>query len=290
MSDHLDSWQIVFFVSASLFVLFRMFRGWRQGVVLQLVSLLGLILAYAVAIFGGRLAVPVFRPLGYPDFIVSLIAGSVMAMVVYVSIITVGHILFRRTNQQSLGLMRIGYGLGGSAIGMIFGFLTVWMVVLAIRLLGSVAETELEAAQPAPRRLARPEPRNVAFVESMAHMKQSLEQGPTGAIVETLDPIPTKFYDLVSKITLVVGSQESIERFLSYPGARPLSQHPRIVALQSDPNVVAQIQQRNYLGLLKNESIVQAVNDPEVGHLVRNFELEKALDYALGRERPVGKR
>ncbi|MEA3188308.1 MAG: hypothetical protein QOD99_2138 [Chthoniobacter sp.] len=271
-----DRFRLIFLIAAALFVLVQVVRGWRSGVVRQLVNLLALIVAYAVAIFGGRLAVPVFRPIGYPDFLVSLIAGSIMAMVAFTAISLTGRILFRRTNQQSVGLLRLGYGAGGSMIGMVFGFLTVWLVVLGIRLLGTVAETEMIASAPTPRRLQRP-----ALIESVAHMKESLEQGTTGAIVNRMDPIPDKVYEIMTKIGRVVSSPKAVDRFMSYPGARHLSQHPKIMALQKDASVSREIQQRNYLALLRSQSLVQTLNDPEVGTLVKNFELEKALDYAL---------
>jgi hypothetical protein len=280
MFEDVDHWQFIFFISAAAFVAYQMFRGWRLGVVRQLVNLVALIAAYAVAIFGGRMAVPVFNFLHYPDFIVSFVAGSILAVIGFVAIATVGRILFRRTNQQSIGLLRMGYGAGGSFIGMVFGFLTVWLVVLAIKLLGSIADTELMAREPAPRRM---QPQSTAFAEGVAHMKHSLERGSAGALVQRMDPIPTKAYSIASKIGRVVSNRESVERFLAFPGAKHLSQHPRIVALQNDPAVTREIQEKNYFGLLKNHHIVQAVNDPEVGELIRKFELERALDYALAK-------
>jgi len=281
--DDVDRWQFVFIISAALFVAYQMVRGWRVGIVRQAVNLFALILAYAVAIFGGRLAVPVLRPFGYPDFVVSLIIGSIMALLVFAAISMAGRILFRRTNQQGIGLLRLGYGVGGSAIGMVFGFFTVWLVVLGIRLLGTVAETEMDASRPAPRKNIRIEQRYPMFAQNMAHMKQSLDQGPTGAFVQAIDPIPERAYDIIAKVGRVVSREESIERFLTYPGAKHLSQHPRIIALQNDPSVVHAIEQRNYFALLKNQRIVAAVNDPEVSELIRKFDLDKALDYALAK-------
>ncbi len=280
MSDEADSWQAIFFASAAIFIAYQMFRGWRLGVVRQLVNLFALILAYGVAIFGGTSVVPVLRPLGYPDFIVSLVAGSIMASLVFASISFLGRILFRRTNQQGLGLLRLGYGVGGSFIGMVFGFLTVWLVVLAIRLLGTVAATEASAAEPAVHKLRARTPAE-AFSDSIVHMKSSLEQGTAGEIVQRIDPLPAKVYKVAQKVGLVASNADKMQRFLSYPGARELALHPRIVALQRDPAVTREVASRNYLGLMKNESVVRALDDPEVTKLVRNFELEKALDYAL---------
>ena len=79
----------------------------------------------------------------------------------------------------------------------------------------------------------------------------------------------------------MVSSDESVARFLSYPGVQPLAEHPKIVALQSDPQVSREVLERDYLALLRNERIVAAANDPEVAVLLRQFEFQKALDYAI---------
>src|SRR5438093_9391633 len=100
----------------------------------------------------------------------------------------------------------------------------------------------------APARVVRrASPRSPVLVESIAHMKKSLEQGATGTLVDRIDPIPAKAYDIVAKIGRVVSSAEAVERFINYPGAQSLGQHPRIVALQNDTNVAREVEQRNYL-------------------------------------------
>ena len=70
--------------------------------------------------------------------------------------------------------------------------------------------------------------------------------------------------------------------FVSYLGTKVLSQNPRIVALQKDPEIARQVGKGNYVGLLGNPKILAAVSDPSLEALVKSFELEKALDYALG--------
>lgn len=285
--DAADRYQLIFFVAAAVFILVQMVRGWRLGVVRQLVHLLAMLVAYVVALLAGKFAAPIFHPLGYPDIIASLIAGLVVAAIVYVSITTAGAILFRRTDQQAIRLVRLGYGAGGSLIGLIVGIVTVWIVVVGIRMLGSVAEAEVAIShQPVlVSRSARAPALQVhpgAFVENLARMKQSLDHGATGEMMQRLDPFPDKTYAIVAKISRVLSSPESMARFLDYPGAKTLSEQPRIVALQNDPLIVREVEQRHYLDLLKNEHIVAAANDPEVAALVKNFDLEKALDYALG--------
>lgn len=284
MFDDANHWQVVFFVSAAVFLTYQVVRGWRLGVARQLVNLLALAAGYATAIFGGRLAAPIFRPLGYPDFIVSLVAGSVLAFIVFAALSSLGALLFRRTAEQEIGLVRISYGAGGSLVGLVFGVVTIWFFVLGIRLLGTVAEAEVQMAAQQPVEtshgmVVRVQPGPMA--ENLARIKESLDHSAAGAVVQRLDPVPVRAYDVLAKMSRVLSSPASMGRFLDFPGAQPLARHPRILALQSDPAILRAIEERNFLSLLKNQRIVAAANDPEVNALVRRFDLEKALDYAL---------
>ncbi|MBC8107518.1 MAG: CvpA family protein [Anaerolineae bacterium] len=272
----MDANPLILLVSALLLMVWQTWRGWRLGLARQLVNLLALIAAYAVAIFGGRLVLPVLRPLGYPDMLLAVVSGAVLGLIIFGAISGLGALLFKKTSQQSLGLVRMGYGATGAAIGLLFGLFTVWLMVLGIRVLGTVAESEVRVAR-ADALMHQPG----KVVQRLAGMKHSLEQGRTGEMMNQVDPIPADFYGLLHKISLTVSNPESVNRFLHYPGAQELAEHPRIQALQRDPTVTREIEDRNYLALLRNEQIVQAANDPELHRLVRRFELQKALDYAL---------
>ena len=73
-------WQAVFISFAVVLILFEVVRGWRLGLVRQLVRIAALVVAYAAAIFGGRLLVPIVRPfLKMPDIVLSFLAGAVLA-------------------------------------------------------------------------------------------------------------------------------------------------------------------------------------------------------------------
>ena len=48
-------WQAVFISFAFVFILFEVVRGWRLGLIRQLVRVAALVVAYAAAVFGGRL-------------------------------------------------------------------------------------------------------------------------------------------------------------------------------------------------------------------------------------------
>src|ERR1700678_1973789 len=143
----MDRFQLLFLSGSGLLVLVQSIRGWRLGVVRQLVNLFALVAAYGTAMAAGKLAVPAFHRLGYPDLLVSVIAGAIVGAVVYIAVAAAGAILFRRTDHQSLGILRLGYGAGGSALGFAGALVTVWLSVLAIHFLGTVAQAEVNMAK-----------------------------------------------------------------------------------------------------------------------------------------------
>jgi hypothetical protein len=275
----MDRFQLLFLGGSGLLVLVQSIRGWRLGVVRQLINLLALMLAYSVAIISGRLATPLLHPLGYPDLLVSALAGSLFGGLVYLAVSIAGAAAFRRTAQQSLGLLRLGYGAGGSALGVLGALVTVWMSVLAIRFLGTVAQAEVNIAK-TPSALRQGVTASPMAIE-LARFKRSIDSGPAGALINGTDPVPQRMYMILEKMTRVISNMDSMRRFVTYPGTKVLSQNPRIVALQRDPEIARQVIHGNFMGLLGNPKIVAAVNDPSLEGLVKNFELEKALDYAL---------
>jgi Colicin V production protein len=274
MTQDLVWYQVILLSIAAFFLAFQAIHGWRLGLVRQLANLGALIAAYWVALRAGSWAMPLFRPFGFPDFLSAALAGSLLAVCTYVVLSSLARIVFLKTGEQKANVLRLTYGAGGAAVGVLFGAVVIWVAVLAIRLLGTVAEAELtseSASKEAPSALAG----------GLAQAKQSLELGPAGAVVEQVDPIPTEVYSTVGKIGRLVSNAEHVERFLNYPGAKPIAEHPKILALRNDPTIVRELSSRNYIALLRNRHLVHAANDPEVSRLVKNFELQKALDYAL---------
>lgn len=289
----LDNWQAGFFLGAALFIAFTIWHGWRLGVVRQAISILALGAAYIIGYFGGgSLGAVLHKFIDFPERVLAVLGAVLLGFVVYCCIMLVGAIAFKKTSQQSVGLIRFGYGMAGAVFGGIYGLFLVWIAVLAIRLLGSVAETQLAAErQPRLAQSGKPTPTPIpsptpgAVVRGLAHMKQSLEQGAAGAMVQQVDPIPGTLYGILHKLGIMVSDDKSVDRFLNYPGVKPLLDHPKIAALQNDPDITRDILNRNYLALLRNRQIVAAANDTEIGDLMRRFEFEKALDHAI---RPAG--
>ncbi len=263
----------------------------------QFTRLGALFAAYFAGLFGGKFIAPLWRPFfKLPDIVLVILAGAALALVFYVVINAIGSILFKRTWQQDSALMRLLYGVGGAALGLFFGTFLVWVVVVGVRSLGAVANAQVrkQSASPAGeeaevihavdvRRHSLGEWRDddsTSLMTSLARLKNSLEMGTIGQIVKQADPVPGKKYEMLGKLGQVVSSPQNAERFLSFPGARELSQDPKIVALRDDPEIQRMIRQGQLVELLHNDKIIAAANDPELARRLKQFDLERALDYA----------
>jgi len=286
MNNASPVWQAVFVSFALLLILFEALRGWRLGLVRQVVRLLALVLAYAGAVFGGRMLLPLLRPFfRLPDLFISIIAGAVLAFAIYALVNLLGALLFKRTGQQPAGFIRFLYGLSGAFLGIFFGLFTIWLLIVGIRSLGAIANAQLQAETTTRSQLPRHQtvlPNNPnPLINSIARLNNSIALGPVGNTVTAVDVVPTQAYQTLGKLGTVVSSPESAERFLSYPGAKELTENPKLIALRDDPEIIALIQQQRYLELLQNPKLIEALNDPTLAAQVKGFEFQKALDYAL---------
>jgi len=292
-------WQAIFISFAVVLILFEVVRGWRLGLLRQLVRVAALAAAYAAAVFGGRLLVPIARPfLKMPDIVLSILAGAVLALVIYAFVTSMGIVLFKRTGQQNSRLVQLIYGIAGAIVGLFFGAFILWAIVASVRAVGAVADAQVrsqasspEAGQSATLRalavrrrfLSEPNTGSTALATSLARLKNSLELGPLGNAVKQTDPVPLKTYEMLGKVGRVFSSPERAQKFLTFPGARELSEHPKIIALRSDPEISEMIAQRRFLDLIQDQRLIDAANDPALANRIKKFDLQRALDYATER-------
>jgi hypothetical protein len=289
-------WQVVFLSFAVVLVLFEAVRGWRLGLLRQLMRLAALVAAYAAAFFGGRLLLPIARPLlKMPDLVLSALDAVILAFVVYAVVSGMGAILFKRTGEQDSRIVQLIHGFAGAIVGLFLGVFTLWLIVVGVRALGAVAEAQVRSRSvsvhaPGPtshalevrrRFLGDGNEQSAAFAASLARLKNSLELGRFGNAVKQMDPVSQKTYDTLAKVAAVISNQERARKFLSFPGARELSDHPKIVALRDDPEISEMIAQKRFLDLLQDQRIVDAANDPALAERITKFDLQAALDYAI---------
>jgi len=292
----MDRGQILFLSFAAAILLYQMVKGWRLGLVRQLVRFGALAAAYIAGFWGSATAAMFLHPLGYPDFILQLLGGAGLGLVVYLFICLVGGVLFKRTAHQDMGFVWFVYGLSGALMGVVFALVLLLVLADSIRLLGSIAEADSVAPPPTvaakppkvPNRYALPPAQEATkpkartpLLAGLVELKQSLEKGVTGEVLQTLDPVPKKFYSVASKTGRVVSNLESAERFMTFPGAKELADRPAIQALREDPEILRTLRDGNYRTLLQNEKVIKAANDPKTAALIKQFDLEKALDHAL---------
>ena len=277
-------WQTIFLSFALVLIAFEVVRGWRLGIVRQLVRLFAVVSAYVAALFGGRMLLPLLRPfLHVPDLFISIAAGAVLALIVYWAINMIGAILFKRTAQQRAGVIRVLYGFCGAALGVLFGLFSVWLIVVSVRCAGAIANAQLHADGRQQREHLVPARQSPLLLTSLAKLQNSIELGSLGEVVKGVDVVPAKTYQILGKLGTVVSNPQSAARFLSNPGAKQLATNPRIIALRNDPEIIELIQQRRFMDLLHNPHLVEAMNDPALAAEVRSFDFQKALDYAMKR-------
>jgi uncharacterized membrane protein required for colicin V production len=285
-------WQIIFVSFALILVLFEMLRGWRRGLPRQIARLAALIAAYFAAFFGGKFLAPLAGMfVRMPDALLSILAGAGFALVVYAVISGIGSALFRRTDQHDSLVVRLFYGSTGAVMGAFFGLFLVWLIVVGIRAIGSVANAAvreqandssvLHAVDVRRRILGEPSEDEAPLTTSLARLKNSLEMGVIGNAVKKIDVVPQRTYDLIEKVGALAANPQYAERFLEYPGARELSEHPKIIALRNDQEIGEMVAQGRLLELIQDHRIIDAANDPELHARLKKFDLNTALNYAL---------
>ena len=262
-------------LAAGLYLLFEIWRGWRRGVVRHGVSVfalltaggIGWIFAWMTGAISDRI-IPLPPPGG--RFVFGLAAG----LAFYVAAMVLSSLLFKKTSQQSAGIVRLFYGAGGALFGLMFGLLVLWGGVTIFRTLGAVAEGKEQLAD------------GTSADSGLVAVKESLEEGAAGGLVEKVDILPTSFYGTLTKLVQVTGSPEAAARLFTFPPLLELLSQPKIAAIFADPAVSKAAAEGNYFTLLSSSQLAAAASDPEVQKSFTEFDWQKALDYALQESAP----
>ena len=269
-----------------------------MGPIRQFVGILALVLACFDAYYFSAATVPLFHSLALPSFVAQALGGLILAMITYVAIATLGGILFKKTSDQKSTVVWFAYGASGSLVGIIFGAIIVLAASIVIRIFGTLAD--VPAAASAPKALVAPvgtgtpgAPPSAGdtlkpAISGLVQMKHSLDQGIIGEVLHTMDPIPKTVYATIGKVGRITASPSAITRFLSYPGAKDLVSDPDVASLREDPDVAKAAQTQDLVALMRNPKLVKAFNNPKLSAKLKNFEFQKALDYALPEEASPG--
>jgi hypothetical protein len=266
-------WQNVLLYSAAVFMLWEIYAGWRRGLIrgglhfgaFVASGLLGMLVGQAVAAVVGVVLPGV-------AFLAGLASGAVVALLTLGVCLFLSAILFKRTSQQPPGLVRWVFGAGGALFGLLTGLFILWGAVSIIRTSGAIAKSSIVGhnSQATP-----------ASARTFAVLKDSLEMGPIGEIVEFIDILPSDAYENMTRLGQLTKNQDALLRFLDYPEMQEILAHPRIQALLQDPVVVQSAENKNIISLLQSRSLLNAATDPSLQKLIISLDLEKALDYAM---------
>ncbi len=278
-----ELWRALFIVAAAALIAWQVWRGWRLGLPRTLAGALAILAAYVAATILGPALLPVLRPMvRLPDFAISAVGAVGIGFITYGFVSIIAMTAFKRTKDQKNPIMHFVYGASGAVVGLLVGVVLVWFLVIALRFLGTIAESRYAAVGDSFSSADEETPPPPPVAHFVAKLKKSVEMGPGAVVIGVIDPVPEEVYRVVRKISLLIQTPGGAERFLNYPGARELVTHPKIVKLSKDPTIQQLVAKRDFMALLQNEGLIQAANDPQLAEKIKAFPLEKALDYSLG--------
>ena len=114
--------QAALFAVAAVIVVFKAWHGWRIGVVRQVAGLVAMVAAVLAAMFAGPFVAPLLVNVPQiPEAARAQVGGVALGLLLYLAITLVSAVVFKKTEHQSVGVIRFGYGLAGAAVGAVTG-------------------------------------------------------------------------------------------------------------------------------------------------------------------------
>jgi Colicin V production protein len=266
-------WQTAVFLIAGACILVSIARGWGKGLMRQLAGIVAFVAAgFLVLNYTGQMG-EFLRPHIPALFLIPV--GAVLIWILsFNSIVLIGHLLFKRTRECESPLLRVIYGVGGGIIGLCYGLLFVWCVFVGLKVVGRIAVNQVEI-----QRVKNES--SGAFILNLAKLRNSMELGYGRALLDLIDPFPRSFYREIDEYSRVIEDPEAIRKLLDYPGFRRIWENPQIRELERDPEIVADMQRGDMVGVFTNRKVIALFNDPQIQWALTQGDLEAALNYAL---------
>ena len=132
-------WQGAFLLFSGLWVLISVLRGWANGLMRQLMTVVAFLVA-AFLVLHGSSHVAEYLHRDIPQVFQIPIAALLIWIVSYGGIVIIGRILFKRTRDQDSPAVRIICGAGGALIGFAYGLFFIWSLAIGLRVTGRIAE------------------------------------------------------------------------------------------------------------------------------------------------------
>ncbi len=274
----------IFYGLCLLIFLWYLRKGWKAGPARMIVSICALAVGYVAAMMLGDLAVPILRPLGFPDLALLGLARAAIAVLGYLFVVAAGAILFKRTEHQEVGFVRLVYGLSGALLGLAFATVVVFALVISVRLVGTLAPPAPRTATGVPvpaRDRGTWSALGDRVITVTREWKDEIETGPIGPIAKVLDPLRPQEYETARRVSQVITNPESVRRFFEAPAMREWNQDERVKALAADAELGRLAQEHDFVKLMRHPKVVAFLNDPELIARAKRTDLSAALDYAV---------
>lgn len=268
--------------SAGIWLLTSTWLGWRRGVVRQAASLVGLALAVAAGFWLGPLIEPIVPALGLPNFLRPLLGGCLVGALIWGGVSTLSHIIFRRTEDQGFGLIRLFYGFSGAALGLLSGLTVLALAAWGVRFFGSFAEGLHQGTKSAIQAKGKGRPHLAPEPAPLVFLKKSIEDSAAGALLWKLDPLSPGVYPRVQKMGQVLTNPIARDRLLADPSMDALARNAKILALKSDPDLQDALRAGNVWEVLRHPKVQLAAADAQLLTQFRTINLDNILDRALG--------
>jgi len=310
MAEASPLWQGGMFLFAILFLVFETWRGWRAGFARASINLAAVVLGSLVGYFAAQMTAAPFGGFKDPGGLVAgLVVGVGLGVFVFLVLWLTGIIFFKRTDHQATGAFRLLWGGGGAFFGFVMGALILWSCIPMVRGLGALAEARVniskDAAAAVPPALADPTkpaahggqytptatpPPPPAIAVNMLKLKESLELGPAGKLVESVDLFPSDFYTLIVQVGQIAGDPHAMMRFIEYPGIMDIVKNPKLAELLTDPKYQSAQEKgvsQTLTALMADPRLRAAVEDPALAEQLKKIDMRAALKFALEKPTPT---
>jgi len=263
---------------ACLWLLGSLWVGWTRGLVRQAASLLGLVLATVIGFWLGPVISPVIPALGFPAFLRPAVGGLLLGLIIWGGVLLLSGIVFKKTDDQGFGMIRLAYGLSGAALGLLTGLIVLGIGAWGIRFFGTFAEGLQKGSVAGSRHKSRPQ--TVEFSPLVA-IKKAVEESPPGQMLSRLDPLPEAVYARLQRMGQVFTNTTARERFIADPSMELLAKNTKLLALTADPELQEALHSGDLWALLRNHKVQSAASDAQLLTALRTVDLDRALERAL---------
>ncbi len=267
----------------AIWLLGCIWMGWRRGVIRQAVAIAALAAGFFTAFSAAPILSSIVPPLGFPVFVRPIVAGVVSGILMWIIVMISGAILFKRTEEQSFGIIRFIYGTLGAGLGLVFGLTVLALAAWTIRLSGTFREGVARSRIPSKHRAAASAPASTSrsTSDTILEIKHLLERTAITSLLSKFDPFPQTLYPQIEKAGQLLSSPEALERLFLAPEMQSISRHPKVMAVREDSAIQEKLRAGDLVSVMRNPKVRAAASDTQILTALNAISLEKQVDLAL---------